>query len=471
VYPSPSLRLALGLGDQELEQRLRPTLDADDDVVVVAQCLAADQLLQSVESREADAAVVAWSLHRLTDAILDQLDRPGVPIVLLVPDPDDERWRGRRGPVIPVDSDAATVRQVVLAARRGGRVLNRPRPTPEPVVLKAADRGDAGPRPLPGSVIAVTGGAGSPGRTTIAINLATALGAAVPTVLVEADLCAPALAAYLDRDPSRNLCTLAHVVREDPQSWDAALSAELQPLNRHSPFGMALCGPPKREMRSSIAPAFLDRLIIELKHRFTYVVLDVGPELLGLDTAAANHRAALAGAQQVVLVAASDLVGLWHARTALDQLDRHAGIEARTVNLLLNRHDRHYHHSLSEVEWHLGAPVVGIVPFDHPATQRAIAEQRPLVADPSGRAGHALRGLAERIYAGQLQIPMEPAGPGRLERMWRSVLRRPPRTYPASPAAIREPHRLHEAEAEAEPEPEPEMIPVKLPRERRGRAR
>jgi hypothetical protein len=47
------------------------------------------------------------------------------------------------------------------------------------------------------------------------------------------------------------------------------------------------------------------------------------------------------------------------------------------------------------------------------------------------------------------------------------VLRRPPRTYPASPAAIREPHRLREAEAE----PEPEMIPVKLPRERRGRAR
>jgi Flp pilus assembly CpaE family ATPase len=461
VYQAPSLRLALGLGDQELEQRLRPALDADDDLVVVAQCLAADQLLQAVESRQADAVVVAWSLHRLTDTILHQLERPGVPIVLLVPDPGGERWRGRSGPVIPVDSDAATVRQVVVTAGRGGRVFKRPRPAPEPVVLKPADTVADAPRETPGSVIAVTGGAGSPGRTTVAINLAAALGAAVSTVLVEADLCAPSLAAYLDRDPSRNLCTLAHVVRETPRSWDTALADELQPMGRLSPFGMVLCGPPKREMRSSIVPGFLEQLIVELKHRFRYVVLDVGPELLGLDTAAANHRVALAAAQQVVVVAASDMVGLWHARTALDQLNRHAGIEPRSVNLVLNRHDPRYHHTASEVQWHLGAPIVAVVPVDHHAAQRAIAQQRPLVVDPSGRAGHALRALAERIYAGELRVPMQPARPSRLESWWRSVLRRPAPADSASAAAVRELERFAE----------PDELPVSLPRERRGRAR
>src|SRR5882672_2392320 len=60
VYQPASLRLALGLGDQELEQRLRPAFDAADDVVVVAQCLAADQLVQAVESHQVDATVVAW---------------------------------------------------------------------------------------------------------------------------------------------------------------------------------------------------------------------------------------------------------------------------------------------------------------------------------------------------------------------------------------------------------------------------
>ena len=64
VSPAPSLRLALGLGDQALEQRLRPAFDAADDVIVVAQCLAAEQVLQAVEARQVDAVVVAWSLHR-----------------------------------------------------------------------------------------------------------------------------------------------------------------------------------------------------------------------------------------------------------------------------------------------------------------------------------------------------------------------------------------------------------------------
>src|SRR5262249_11741838 len=84
VIEAPRLRLALGLGDQELEQRFRPSLEAFDDLHIVAQCLAADQLLQLVTAREVDALVVAWSLHRLTDAILDELDRPGVTVVLLV---------------------------------------------------------------------------------------------------------------------------------------------------------------------------------------------------------------------------------------------------------------------------------------------------------------------------------------------------------------------------------------------------
>src|SRR4029077_2242911 len=117
------------------------------------------------------------------------------------------------------------------------------------------------------------------------------------------------------------------------RAWSPALADELQPLARQSPLAMGLGGPPKREMRPSIAPAFLERLLKELAHRYRYVVVDVGTDLLGMESAAANHRAALTTAQQVLVVSASDLVGLWHARTALDQFERQSGIDRRTVSL------------------------------------------------------------------------------------------------------------------------------------------
>jgi Flp pilus assembly CpaE family ATPase len=213
-----------------------------------------------------------------------------------------------------------------------------------------------------------------------------------------------------------------------------------------------LCGPPKREMRGSIAPAFLEHLFVELARRYRYVVVDVGPELLGMDTTAANHRAVLASASKVLVVSASDLVGLWHARTALDQLERQLGIGRRTVNLILNRNDSRFHHARSEVEWHLGAPIAAVVPFDQPASQRAIAEQRPIVVDPTSRAGRVLISLAERIHNDKLRLPAEPVDRRGSEGWWRRVLVRP-----RSNIAVRQ-------------VPAPESLGLAQPRDRSERA-
>lgn len=410
----------MGLGDQELEQKLRPTLEAAEDLSIVAQCLSADQLLQHVEAGEVDALVVAWTLHRLTDALLDQLDRPGLTLVLLVADPADERWRRRTGPVLPVDAEPAEVHQAIVTARPGFPRLERKAPF-DSVPLKPADRSSAG---NVGGVIAVGGGAGSPGRTNVAINLAAALGAAAPTVLVELDLHAPAVAAYLNCDPSRNICTLAHAVREDPRAWGPSLADELQALGPASLHADVLCGVPKREMRSSLSPALAERLVDELVQRYRWVVLDVGAELLGIDAGPATHRAALARAQHLLLVTAADLVGLWHGRTALDQLERLLGLERRQVNLVLNRHDPRFHHARQEVEWHLGTPVAAVIPFDQVGLQRAIADQRPVVFDRASRAGRALLDLAERMNEGKLRLPSPSGATGRRGTWWRSLFRR-----------------------------------------------
>jgi MinD-like ATPase involved in chromosome partitioning or flagellar assembly len=243
------------------------------------------------------------------------------------------------------------------------------------------------------------------------------------------------MAAYLDLDPTRNVCTLAHAVRDDPHLWDIALRDELQPLGPAGVSTVVLCGPPKREMRGNISPALVESLHAELAGRFRWIVLDVGPELLGMENGAAVHRAALTRATEVLLVSAADLVGLWHARAALGQLERLVGLERGRARLVLNRHDARFHHARQEVEWHLGVPTAAVVPFDHAAMQRAISEQEPAVLDPTSRAGRALLRLAEALNEHGLRLPSPlPGETGRPLPWWRRVLgRRPASRRPEAP--------------------------------------
>ncbi|MBV9354438.1 MAG: hypothetical protein JO023_02810 [Chloroflexi bacterium] len=396
------LRVALALGDQEREQRLRPALETDPDLLVVAQCLAADQLVEVVETQRLDGVIVACDVHRLTEAVLRQLDRRGPPLVLLDRDPRAERWQDLRGVVLPLDVEAAAVASAIKSARRGQRPVHQARPTiaaEPPVQPSEADSVR--------NVIVVGGSHGSPGRSTVAINLATALGAAASTVLVDLDLSSPSIAAYLDLDPSQNICTLGHTVGEDGLGWTRALADELQPMGQASPHGRVLCGLPKRELRSSITPGLIERLVAELARRHRYVVLDVGAELLGSGPIPNGHRAALGCATKTLLVTASDLIGLWHMRTALATLASQQ-LSLDQAHLVINRFDARHHHGRSEIEWHLGVPTAAVIPYDQRGVQRAVAEQRPVVLDGSSRAGRALLGLGERLHQDRLRLPPEP---------------------------------------------------------------
>jgi MinD-like ATPase involved in chromosome partitioning or flagellar assembly len=395
---SARLRVALALGDQEREQRLRPALETDPDLLVVAQCLGADQLVEVVETQRLDGVIVACDVHRLTDATLRQLDRRGPPLVVLDRDPTAERWHELRGVVLPLDADASAVSNAVKSVRRGQRPVTQTRPTTPadpPVQPSGAD--------LVRNVIVVTGGHGSPGRSTVAINLATALGAAAPTALVDLDLSSPSIAAYLDLDPSRNICTLGHAVREDAFGWTRALADELQSLGPASSHGQVLCGLPKRELRSSITPGLIERLVAELARRHRYVVLDVGAELLGTGPIPNGHRAALGCATNTLLVTSADLIGLWHMRTALATLESQQ-LTLDQAHLVINRFDARHHHGRSEIEWHLGVATAAVIPYDQRGMQRAVAEQRPVVLDGSSRAGRALLGLSERLHQDRLRL-------------------------------------------------------------------
>jgi len=405
-----AVRVAVGLGDPERERNLLPSLAETGELSVVQRCLSADQLLECVRRERVDACLLSEGVHRLTSPVLVELTRARMPLVLLVSDPDEPRWRSTSGLILPLEADPTTVHQSLLAATRGERLA--------PSARQTEDGGGTPSEPAPKAsspslaVIAVASGPGSPGRTTVALNLAAGLGLVAPTVLVDLDLSGPSVAAHVDADPTRNLYMLAHAEPESMSEWSHAIEQEAQPLDSGCVQGSVICGSPKLELRAGITTRFVERLVRELRHRFRFVILDVGSDLLNRETT--PHRAALQAADQVLLVAAADVVSLWHARTGLGLLHGQLGISRDRIALVVNRHDRRFHHGRPEIDWALGVATAAVIPNDQAATQRALAAQRPLILGGRGPAARSLLDLAERVHGGEVRLPDDQSRNGRL---------------------------------------------------------
>jgi MinD-like ATPase involved in chromosome partitioning or flagellar assembly len=216
-----------------------------------------------------------------------------------------------------------------------------------------------------------------------------------PTILVDADLVGPSIAAHLDADPTRNLAMLAYAEPVTSGEWERAVAQESQPLSPDVPSAVVLCGIPKPAMRSRISAQFFEQLIAQLQRLYRHVVLDIGADFQGPNEVV--HRQSLGFAQQILFMASSDIPGLWHARVGLDALHAHVRMDTDRVALIINRHDRRFHHSRGEIEWALGIASAALIPYDHQSVQRALCSQRPLVLDRRSRPGRALLDLAGRI--------------------------------------------------------------------------
>jgi Flp pilus assembly CpaE family ATPase len=220
------------------------------------------------------------------------------------------------------------------------------------------------------------------------------------TVIVDADLCGPSIAAFVDADPTRNLSVLAQAETATVRELDDALAQEIQPLTKSESACSLICGVPTSAPKTGVSSAFFERLIDRFQRRHQYVLIDIGADLSG--TNGPLHRSALWRADEVVFVAGSDLVSLWEARTQLDNLHHDVRIDPDSLSLVINRYDRRYHHRVPEIEWALGAPATAVIPFDYAHVQRALATQQPLVLDGSSPAGRVLRHLAARIHHGEM---------------------------------------------------------------------
>jgi MinD-like ATPase involved in chromosome partitioning or flagellar assembly len=322
----------------------------DPRLRIAARCSSADEVLAAIQERSADVVLVDEDLHLLDDEHLEYLAAADTPTIVLSREANSERWRTTPSLVV-LSTEAEAVEVLTALAEMGQNRRQRnaraktefvePRPTAVPDLT----------RPGYLQVLAIWSGPGSPGRTTIAINWAALLGSVARTVIVDLNLTGAAITAQLDQtqpDIARlgfvgsSILQLASANPDSPESWLHEVFGVARPMGPLSPHTDVLAGVLQPWLRTGISAEFVARLIAELRRHYQYVLLDLGDEPLGEATReAAVSAAALAAADQILVVCPPDTPGLHQTYMALAQ----AGlvVDRERTGLVVNRYESRYH--------------------------------------------------------------------------------------------------------------------------------
>lgn len=409
-------------------------LESSTRVRIARRCADLPDLMATAAAGLGTVALVSAELRGLDLSSVARLHAAGLHVVGLGP-PDDEGAERRLrqlgvGSVVPVGSALAVLEAALLEQPAGLQQHDgRPGADPplDPVLLTAAldggpptapwrtgegavptdEGGDQAETRPPGRVIAVWGPAGAPGRTTVAVTLATELaGLGVPSVLVDADTYGGSVAqvlSLLDEAPG-----LVAAVRAAEHG-----ALDLPTLARLSPEVTAnlrvLTGIPKAERWPEIRPAPLER-VLALARRLGEVVVDCGfslesDEELSYDTEAPRRNAAtlaaVSVADELLAVGSCDPVGLQRLVRGLQELGT---VPSPPPRVVVNRvrasavGPRPERRVAAALERFAGIHQVTFVPYDQDGLDRAVLQGRTLAeCAPASPVRAAVRSLAAEI--------------------------------------------------------------------------
>jgi MinD-like ATPase involved in chromosome partitioning or flagellar assembly len=331
------------------EGQLVTVLERGTDLDVARRCADLADLLAAAAAGLAAVAMVSADLRSLDRAALAHLRDCGVAVVGVYPPGDEAAERHLRqlgiDAVVAADADGAllqaTVDALAPADAEGDAHLRDVRADPLEDLLTTPPRGTAdGPdrgRPHggesvrdaepPGVLVAVWGPTGAPGRTTLAVNLATELSrTGARTLLVDADTyggCVAQVLSVLDEAPGFAAATRA----ADHGTLDLPGLARLAP--EVAPGLRVLTGIPKAERWPELAAPAVEHVLTLSRRLARFTIIDCGfsledDEELSYDTRAPRRNAAtltaLALADHVLAVGAADPIGLQRLVRGLQEL-------------------------------------------------------------------------------------------------------------------------------------------------------
>ena len=392
-------------------------------IIVVRRCVDLADLLAVATTGTARAVLLSAELRRLDRDALSRLAASGVAVVGLYSPGDDAaasrlRQLGVRqvlaADAVPSDI-AAAVAVAVSGARSpaaGGRSAAPDTAWSQPLGA-LSDLTDSQPgagtlEPGTGTLVAVWGPTGAPGRTTVAVGVAGELaGSGVSTLLADADVYGGVVAqllGFLDEAPG--LAAAARLANNG--ALDVAGLARVAP---QAGRGLrVLTGISRAERWPELRPAALEQVWELARSLAEVTVVDCGfcleqDEELSFDTAAPRRNGAtlmtLARADVVLAVGAADPVGVQRLVRGLTRLRE--VVPGASPRVVLNQVRRgaigaEPRAQLSEaLERYVGVRDIAFVPYDRDALDAAVLQAR-LIGEVAG--GSAVREALADLAAG-----------------------------------------------------------------------
>ncbi|GAA2218718.1 P-loop NTPase [Promicromonospora sukumoe] len=393
-------------------------LGAQPHVTVARRCAELSELLASAEAGGGTVAVVSGDLPGLDREAVARLRVAGLRVVVIEdPATPAARLAGLGGDAVVAGGDAENL---VAAVRGDGQEAAAP-----PVPAEPASR--------PGTIVAVWGPSGSPGRTTTAIELAAALagvgsGAPRRTGLLRRPRPVPqphgsSTVVLADADTYASSVTSRLGLLDDAPGLAAAARAagqgvlDVVTLAGHSPVALpgvrVLTGITRASRWPELPASSLDVVFQRCRELAAWTVVDCGPvletdELLMYDTRAPQRNgatlSALHAADVVVVVGGADPVGLQRLVRGLEDL-RDAPVPVPAARLVVvnrvrvsavgRRAEAQVRDALARYG---GVGDAHLVPDDPAGLDAALLSGRVLAeCAPSSPARDAFEGLAARV--------------------------------------------------------------------------
>ena len=398
---------------------------SEHGVAVVRRCVDVVDLLAVAAAGQARAALVAASLRRFDADAVDRLVAAGVAPVGVVRRGDSvaEQRLQAMGVhhLVPDDADPGVVASVIADAvgsddakhGRPVRTFGDPAAATSRVIPPTGTRSAAPPPTRRGSVIAVWGPTGAPGRTTVAVALADELARlGCASLLVDADVYGGVIAAVLgllDESPGlAAACRQASATRLDAAIL-AGLCWQLAPTLR------VLTGIPRAERWPELRASAIESVLGAARGLADFTVIDCGfslesDEELSYDTLAPRRNGAtlavLDSADVILAVGAADPVGLQRLVRGLAEL-RDAEVAA-PIWVVLNKVRRGVvpgdpRAELSAaLDRFAGRQPAAVLPYDADSLDAALAVGKTLA---EVRPGSLLRQYAAELAAGLAGVP------------------------------------------------------------------